>query len=68
MAKVSAVLDKIRSDRAEIEPARVAQLALLALPYALGYAARWVFKGVWWVVSFVFVAAKAGWRAGGGGE
>lgn len=52
---------------------RLPLLALMALPYLLGWAARWIVRGlfriVWalgWTASWLFYTAQEGWYAGAG--
>lgn len=61
---MASTLERIREQRAAIDPAKVAQTALLALPYAIAWMVRKVIKGAWWGLSFLWAAGAAGWRAG----
>lgn len=64
MTTMDTTLATIRARRAEIDPRKVALLVLIALPVALGWVARKVCLAAWVVVTFVWVAAQQGWKAG----
>jgi hypothetical protein len=64
VATLDVTLARIRSRRAEIDPLKVAQLLLIALPWVLGWVARKVAIVLWIVGSFLWVALADGWTAG----
>lgn len=65
MTTLDVTLARIRSRRAEIDPLRVLQVLLIALPWLLGWVARKVAIVSWVVLSFLWVALVVGWAAGG---
>ena len=65
MTTLDATLARIRSRRAEIDPLRVLQAVLIALPWLLGWVVRKVAIVSWVVLSFLWVALAEGWAAGG---
>lgn len=63
---LTAVVERVREQRRALDPSRAAQVVVLAVPYLCGWLVRRTVRAIWWGVSFVYAAAVAGWRAGGG--
>jgi hypothetical protein len=64
MVTLDSYVDRVSARAAEVDWRRVLLVALLALPYVLGYTVRLVVRTVGWVLAFAWAAVIEGYRAG----
>lgn len=62
MTALEAMLARTVARQKAIDPKTVALSVLLVLPFVLGWVAKKTAMGVWFVVSFLWSAAAAGWK------
>lgn len=63
-----ATLDRIQSDAAQLQPARVALTVVAAPLFAVGWVAGKAWAVLWLVASWVLAATAVGWTSARGGS
>lgn len=63
-----ATLDRIQSDAAQLQPARVALTVVAAPLFVVGWLAGKAWSVVWVVASWLLAAAAVGWSSARGGS
>lgn len=65
---MTTTVDRIRTRAVAVDWRTVALLALMAVPYVLGWTVRTVARVVGWVLAWLWAAAVEGWHSAGPGD
>lgn len=65
MTTLYATVDRINARASQVDWRRVLLIALMALPFALFFAARMVVRCVGWALAWAWAAGMEGWEAAG---
>lgn len=65
MTTLTATVDRIQARAGTVDWRRVLLVALMAVPFLLFAAARYVVRAVGWVLAWLWAAGMEGWQAAG---
>ena len=63
MTTLTVSMDRINERAATVDWRRVLLVALMVLPFALFFAARYTVRAVGWLVAWLWAAGMEGWHA-----
>ena len=64
MSSLAATMDRINTRATQVDWRKVLLVALMALPFVVGYSVRLVVRTLGWVAAWVWAAAVEGYQAG----
>lgn len=62
LMRAGAVADQVREESRQLDPVKVVLTLLMVVPFACGWTAGKLARGVWLVLAWAWTAAVVGWR------